>query len=70
MSNIYFALGLFLIVSNLDLGVTQWVPTYEAFGNEKIDDLNGINLKLANIGWVIQNQYEATFDVVTKCGPI
>ena len=47
MSNIYFTLGLFLIISNLDLGVTQWLPTYEAFRDEKIDDLNGTNLKSA-----------------------
>ncbi|CAD8060428.1 unnamed protein product [Paramecium sonneborni] len=61
MSNNYLALGLFLIICNLNIGLTQWFPTYEAFKDENIDDLNG---------WVIQNQYEATFDVVTKCGPI
>lgn len=47
MSNIYFALGSLLIFSNLNFGVTQWLPTYEAFRDEKIDDLNGTNLKSA-----------------------
>lgn len=41
MSNIYLALGVFLIISNLNLGVTQWLPTYEAFRDANIDDLNG-----------------------------
>ncbi|CAD8118939.1 unnamed protein product [Paramecium sonneborni] len=47
-----------LLIGLLVLGNTQWITSYEAFQNEEFDSLDG---------WVIQNQFEATTEIITKC---
>ncbi|CAD8106310.1 unnamed protein product [Paramecium primaurelia] len=47
-----------LLLTFLVVSQSQWINTYEAFVEDSLTTLDG---------WVIQNQFQATSDIITKC---
>ncbi|CAD8123956.1 unnamed protein product [Paramecium sonneborni] len=47
-----------LLLTFLVVSLSQWINSYEAFVDDSFSDLDG---------WLIQNQFQATSDIITKC---